>query len=64
MKINLVELLDDLATEVMEGIYPSDELYTYNRKECVYTFKKKYQSVYNDWYDRFYKILETRGLKQ
>ncbi len=62
-KVNLVELSDNLATEVMEKMYGSHNLYRFSKREGCDVFKRKYQPIYNNFYDKFYEILENAGIK-
>lgn len=50
--------IDELITGEIDSIYKRDEdLYKYDKKNDVYTFKDDVQDVFNRWYDYYWNIL-------
>lgn len=63
MKINLVKLATELANEVLNNIYGENETSYFDTDEECMRYKSDYQDLFNDLYDKFYNILEEKGLE-
>ena len=67
IKINLVEVASELATNEMTSKYAlegKEEDLMEELSEGVLTWKEEYQDEFNEWYDYFYNEIDKLKIKE
>lgn len=60
MEINILELASELAdAELVEKHSEWVEIYKYNEENEDVTYTDKAQIIFNELYDKYYKIIES-----